>query len=88
MQHVSAYHVPHSRKHKVRNIGSAPILSYPTGFSDGAAANLTKGAGILLLISQSHHFNIKMGCGKSTNTRAEIMVLWALLYFPKKLGSQ
>ena len=27
-----------------------------------------------------------MGCGKSTNTREELMSLWELLYFSKEIG--
>ena len=27
-----------------------------------------------------------MGCGKNTNTRAELMALWALLYFSEEIG--
>ena len=58
-----------------RNIGSAAVLAYPTGFFDGAAANQTGGAGIFLQIIQMHYFYIMLGCGKSTNTRAELLTL-------------
>ena len=27
-----------------------------------------------------------LGCGQSINTRAELLVLWALLYFSKEIG--
>ena len=64
-----------------------PLVSMmPSWFFDGAALDHTGGAGIHLLISQSHHFHIVLGYGKSTNTRAEPMVLWALLHFSKEIG--
>ena len=81
LKSVSAHPVPQGRVKGERNIGIPPGITYPSGFFGGAAANLIGGAGILLLISQSHDFHIKMGCGKRTNTRAELMALWDLLYF-------
>ena len=86
MQNVTNYLVLHSCILKVRNIGSALVLIYPTGFFDGVAANYIGGVGISLLINQSHRFDIKMGCGKSTNTRVELMALLALMYFSKEIG--
>ena len=83
MHQVNAYQVSHSIKSRIRNIGSDLVLTYPTWFFDGATANQTGGAGIFLLISQTHYFYIILGCGKSTNTRAKLLSLWALLYFTK-----
>ena len=65
-----------------------PYHHLPSGFFDGAAIDNKGGAVIFLLISDSHHFHIKMGCGSSTKTRAELLDLWALLYFAKKIGIQ
>ena len=42
--------------------------------------------GVHLLISHDHSFSIKMGCGQSTNTRSELLSLWALLVVAKELG--
>ena len=44
------------------------------------------GAGITLVISQSHTFYIKMGCGHNTNTRVELLALWALMNFAAATG--
>ena len=38
------------------------------------------------MISQYHNFCLKMGCGHSTNTRAELLALWELLYFVVAFG--
>ena len=56
MRQVNAYHVSHSRKSRIGNIGNASVLKYPTGFFDGVAANQTGGASIYLLINQTHYF--------------------------------
>ena len=44
------------------------------------------GVGIHLLISLVHLLCFKMGCGHNTNTRSELLALWALIYVPKELG--
>ena len=69
----------------MRNIGIAPVFTYPTRFFDGAAANQTGGVGIYLMINQTHYLYIMLGCGQS-NTRAELLDLWALMYFSKEIG--
>ena len=33
----------------------------------------------MIFINDSHFFNFSMGCGRSTNTRAELLALWAIL---------
>ena len=76
----------HSRKSKIRNIGSAHVLTYPIGFFDGAFANQTRGVGIFLSISRTHYFYIMLGCGKTTNARAKLLALWDLLFFTKEIG--
>ena len=38
------------------------------------------------MTSQDHYFSIKMGCGQSTNTRFELLALWALLVISKDFG--
>ena len=44
------------------------------------------GAGVYLAISHVHSFHIKLGFGPSTNTKAELLDLWFLLYWAKMLG--
>ena len=37
-------------------------------------------------INDQHYISIKLGCGHSTNTRAKLLALWALLYIAKDIG--
>ena len=50
------------------------------GFFDGAAAAGKEGADILISISKVHSIHIKLGFVSSTNTKAELLDLWVLLY--------
>ena len=79
------YHVP-KQKHNIRIIGTSPQISYPCGFFDGAVADEFGGAGFVLHLSDSHFLVFSLGCGKITNTRAELLSLWALLVVSKILG--
>ena len=74
------------QKLKIKNIGPSPQISYPCGFFDGAAADDLGGAGFVLHLSDSHFLFFSLGCGTSTNTRAELLALWALLAVSKLLG--
>ena len=74
------------RKHKIRNIGPSPQISYPCGFFYGAAADDLGGAGFVLHLSDSHFLFFSLGCATSTNTRAELLALWDLLAVSKLLG--
>ena len=56
------------------------------GFFDGAATDSFGGARVCIFISESHHLSIKMSCGSCTNTRAELLALWALLHIAKEIG--
>ena len=40
----------------------------------------------MLLLSDSITLGFSLGCGRSTNTRAELLALWALLAVSKHLG--
>ena len=86
MQNITAYRVPQKIGSKLRNIGSPHVLSFPMGFFDGAATDISRGAGVYILISEFHQLHIKMGCGISTNTRAELLELWDLLLISKEIG--
>ena len=74
------------QKQKIRIIGPSPQLSYPCGFFDGAAAKYLGGAGFVLHLSDLHFLAFSLGCGSSTNTRAELLALWALLAISKITG--
>ena len=40
----------------------------------------------MLHLSDSQTINFTLGCGRSTNTRSELLALWALLAVTKQLG--
>ena len=44
------------------------------------------GAGIVLEINGFHSFSLKLGCGYNTNSRAELLALWSLLFLAEKIG--
>ena len=68
------------------DIGSMPDVTYPSGYFDVVAASNIGGAGIIIYISSSHFFHVKMGYDKSTNTMAELMALWELMFFVASIG--
>ena len=82
---MNLYPVP-QKKHKFRNIGLSPMMIYPCGFFDGAAAKHIGGAGFVIFLNDDHFFSFSMGCGSSSNTRAELLALWALLRVSELMG--
>ena len=75
---VNTYPVP-MKIHKTRNIGPEPSKYFPCGFFDGAAAENIGGSSYVIFINDSHYFNFSMGCGSSSNTRAELLACWGIL---------
>ena len=71
---------------KVQDIGPNPSLAFPCGFFDGAAAENIGGSGFVIFLNEYHYFSFKMGCGHSTNTRAELLALWAVLKVSQLMG--
>ena len=71
---------------KPRSLGSGPSLSYPCGFFDGASAKNIGGVGICLYLNMSHSFKFALGAGTCTNTKAELIGLWALLHIAQVMG--
>ena len=61
---------------KRRFIGQGPAVHAAMGFFDGAAQRLIEGAGAVLYINRDHHFCIQLGCGTSTNSRAELLATY------------
>ena len=62
------------------------MVTYRYGFFDVATASNIGGVGFTLHSSSSHFFHVQMGCGVITNTRAELLALWALLVFADTIG--
>ena len=71
---------------KSRTIGLSHVLVYPCGFFDGASAQGAGGAGYVLILSEAHTFEFELGAGPCTNTKAELIGLWALLHTTQMMG--
>ena len=59
---------------------------YPSGFFDGVAAEHIGGVGFVIFLSVDHFFSFSMGYGSSSNTRAELLALWAIIRVSKLMG--
>ena len=55
-------------------------------FFDGASIASFGGAGAVIWLNDYHFFTITLGCGPNTNTRGELLTLWALLSVAKDFG--
>ena len=71
---------------KPRAIGLEPVLVPPYGFFDGAATKGIGGVGFCLYLKVSHSFEFAMGAGTCTNTKAELIALWALFHVSMSMG--
>jgi hypothetical protein len=60
----------------------------PTGWFDGAMQSngLQSGAGDLLWTSKNSHYRWTFNCGPGTNTRAELLGIWATLHLASRLN--
>ena len=63
-----------------------PQIIYPCGFFDGAAAGNIGALGFVIYLSSSHCMYFSLGRGSSTNTRSELLALWALFSVTKLMG--
>ena len=68
-----------AKKEKIRAIGVGPDLVFPCGFFDGAAVASLGGSSVSIVISSSHTLISMLGCGPSTNIRAELLAFSTLL---------
>ena len=71
---------------KPRVVGSGPVLVFPYGFFDRETANSSGGVGFCLYLNESHSFEFALGVGSCSNTKAELVALWALLYVTLLMG--
>ena len=62
------------------------MINYPCGFFDGAASENIGGAGFVIHLNVAYCISFSLGCGCSTNTRAELLALWAILRVSKLMG--
>ena len=61
-------------------------MSFPCGFFDGACNNRIAGAGLCIYLNDSHYLELSLGVGHGTNTKAELLSLWALLHLSHMMG--
>ena len=80
------YCPPVKKKKKSRALGPGLVLVYPCGFFDGASTSNIRGVGFCLFLNESHSFEFAMGAGNCTNTKAELVGLWALLHTTQMMG--
>jgi ribonuclease HI len=78
----------HSSKPRLQHTKKVPdIEDIPTGWFDGATHSngSQSGAGGLIRISQNSFYKWTFNCGPGTNTRAELLGVWATLYLASRL---
>ena len=59
---------------------------FPCDFFDRATTEHMRGAGFVIFINDDHFFSFSMGCGSSSNTRVELLALWAIIRVSKLMG--
>lgn len=69
-----------------RQIGNKPRMIFPCGFFDGALSSSTAGIGYCLFFNENHHLDCSLGVGYGSNTKAELLGLWALLFTSQMMG--
>ena len=56
------------------------------GVFDGIASKHVGGAGAVLYINRDHYYLIRLGCVFSTNSRAELLAIYGMLYVANIMG--
>ena len=74
------------RRWKHRNIGPGPQCLDAIGFFNGATTLNAGGIGAVLYIGNDLFYSIRLGCGHNTNSRAELLALFGLLYVSHDMG--
>ena len=83
---VQTYSYRSVKVKRYRQIGAPPCLVFPCGFFDGASVKKTVGVGYSIHLNETHHYEFALGVGYGTNTKAELMGLWALLLSSQMMG--
>ena len=78
--------MPTRRIKHIRKVGQPPPLIYPCGFIDGASKCQVAGVGYCIYINDGHHMEFSLGVGQGTNTKAELLSLWAILTTSHMMG--
>lgn len=79
----------------IRRRGTTSHLKYPVfdpccsvGYFDGAQKDLMCGAGMVIHIKRGHSLRLWIRAGHGTNTQAELLALWDLLWCANPRGIQ
>ena len=71
---------------KSRPLGMSPELHYRCRFFDGASSKKVGGVGFCLMLNEYHHLEFALGAGPCTNTKVELIGLWALMHTTQMMG--
>ena len=63
-----------------------PVIHYPCGFFNEASTKKVGGVGFCLMLNESHDLKFALGVGPCTNTKAELIGLWALMHTAQMMG--
>ena len=86
-QLIPSWPVIKDRKIKIaRQIGPGPSMTFPCGYFDGASTPSVAGSGYSLFLNENHHLDFALGVGYGSNTKAELLGLWALLHSSQMMG--
>ena len=61
-------------------------MIFPCGFFDGASITSAAGIGFCVFFNKNHHLDYTLGVGYGSNTKAELLGLWALLFTSQMMG--
>ena len=76
-----------SSKAKSRSLRGPKIkLGTTIGFFYGVVEGGVGGCGAILKLNDDQHFNFMLGCGSTTNTKANLLTLWIFLVFSWLIG--
>ena len=69
-----------------RQIGPRPHMTFPCGYFDGASSSSAAGIGFCLYLNENHRLDFALGVGHGSNTKEELLGLWALLHSSQMMG--
>ena len=61
-------------------------MVFPCGYMDGASRCMIAGVGFCIFLNETHYLEFLLGVEHGTNTKAELLSLWALLLTYQMMG--
>ena len=61
-------------------------MIFPCGYFDGASTSTAASIGFCLYFNENHRLDFALGVGHGSNTKAELLGLWALLHSSQMMG--